>query len=131
MALNTGTTLDGPWSGGGGAARQVTLGSVTAQGPTPDYTDCWGYASRIYVVTVNGATNGVTYNVQGSWDGTTWFSLATRADSAASYANTAVTTTAGSTGVLFLNPLDCPRYVRVNVTSANANGTTFTVWMER
>jgi len=109
----------------------VTIGTITANGPTPDYADCWGFASRIYVVTVNGAANSVVYNVQGSWDGSTWFNLATRADSSATYANTAVTTTAGSTAVLFLNPIDCPRYLRVNAGTANANGSTHTIWMER
>ncbi len=126
------TLYDGPWAGGGGQAAyaQLNASPITAIGPT-DHVECTGYAGRIYVVTVNGATNSVIYGVQGSWDGSTWFNLATRADSSATYANTGVTTTGGSTAVLFLNPQDVPRYLRVNVTTANANGSTHHVWMER
>jgi hypothetical protein len=119
-----------PWSGGTSQGASATLGTITANGAT-NWVNTFGFAGRIYVAVVNGITNGVTYNVQGSEDATTWVTLATRADSSASYATTAVTTPAASTGVLYLNPIDVPRFLRVNVTSANSNGTTFRIWMER
>lgn len=131
MPQGTVTFFDGPWSGGGSQAKHVALGSLTTTGGTPFYADTIGYASRLYVIVTNGATNSVTYNVQGSWDGTTWFNLAVRADSSSPHDDVAVVTTGGSQAVLFLNPPDVPRYVRGSVGTANANGTTFDMFMER
>lgn len=131
MPLASVTYYDGPWSGGTSQACEAQLGSVTTIAASPYYASSVGYAGRLYVVATNGATNSVIYNVQGSYNGSSWFNLATRADSSASYVTTAVTTTAGAQACLFLNPLDVPVYVRVNVTTANANGTSFAVWMER
>lgn len=131
MALASYTNFDGTWPGSTSQCRSYSLGTITTIAPSADWASSIGYASRLYVVATNGATNSVSWKVQGSADGSAWFDLATRADSSAAYATTAATTTASSVGVLFLNPLDVPRFVRVSVTAANANGTSFQLWMER
>lgn len=127
------TYRDAPWPGGTSAAASATLGTVTAANTeTASYVDLTGYVSKIMLTAVNGATNSADVKVQGSHDGTNWFDIYFRANPAASYAATAVTLTASSTGYLFLSSTDRPRYIRGKTgTNGNANGTTFYIDAER
>ena len=91
-----------------------------------DWADMRHLGTRSIQV-VNGATNNFVSTVQGSNDGVTWVDLAFRADSSASYAKTGVTVAGSATAVWFLSPDDWTRFVRLNVSTANANGTTATI----
>lgn len=118
-----------PGNSSGSPSRIWTLGTITANGAT-DYADVTGYVSRIYIHVSNGATNSVVFGVDGSHDGTNWFPVAWRR-SAGTFATTDVTTTAGTEEAVYLAGTDTPRYVRVDVTTANANGSTFHLMCER
>lgn len=128
MTLAVAETLTPP-STGAGTARNWPLGTVTANGQT-DHADVSGFVSRIYVHVDNGATNSVVWGVDGSHDGTNWFAVGWRR-STGTFATTDVTTTAGTKEAVFLLGTDCPRYVRVDVTTANANGSTFQLFCEK
>ena len=127
------TYRDAPWPGGTSAAASATLGTVVAANTeTSGHVDLTGYVSKIVVTAVNGATNSADVKLQGSHDGTNWFDIYFRANPAATYAATATTLTAGSTGYLFPSPTDRPRYLRGKTgTNGNANGTTFYIDAER
>lgn len=83
-------------------------------------------AAVVTVQAVNGITNGVTFTLEGSIDGVNWYTLAYTTGSDTAYVKTAVVLAASAKTLLFLPPADFVRYVRVNVSSANAVGTTFT-----
>lgn len=126
MALAAATN---PGTPSGSPARIYTLGSRTTAGVT-DHADVTGFVSRIYIHVDNGATNSVVWGVDGSHDGTNWFALGWR-QGTGTYATTDRTTTAGTKEAVFLSGIDTPRYVRVDVTTANANGSTFLLMAER
>jgi hypothetical protein len=111
-------------------ARIHTLGTISADTTQSDYADITGYVSRIYIHVANGATNSVAWGVEGSHDGTNFFPIAWR-QGTGSYATTDRTTTAGTEEAVFLSGPDTPRYVRVDVTTANANGSAFVLYCER
>jgi hypothetical protein len=83
---------------------------------------------RVAINVVNGATNSCIFTVEGSLDGTNFFTVAYGAGSSAAYTQGARTTTAATKEGVFLPDADLLNYVRVNISSANANGTTFTVY---
>ena len=83
---------------------------------------------RVGINVVNGATNSVVFTVEGSLDGTNFTTVAYGTGSSAAYVVSAATVTAGVKSILFLPDADLLNYVRVNISSANANGTTFTVY---
>ena len=127
MALASAEALQ---SSSGTPARIYSLGTVTANSTATDHADVTGYVSKVYISVDNGATNSVAWGVEGSHDATNWFSLAWR-QGTGTYATTDRTTTAGTKEAVFLSPIDTPRYVRVDVTTANANGSTFALFAER
>lgn len=105
------------------------LVSIIANGPTGYVNlDAW---RRATIGVVNGATNPVTFTVEGSNDKTNWFTIAYGSGSQAAYTQAALTVAAAAKALLFLPPSDLVRYVRVNVSVANANGTTFLVAWDR
>ncbi len=83
---------------------------------------------RVAINVVNGATNSVIFTVEGSLDGTNFSTVAYGTGSSAAYTTAAATVTAGVKSIVFLPDSDLLNYVRVNVSTANANGTTFTVY---
>lgn len=128
MALALATPLTPP-SSGANTAVSYALGTPTANGPT-DHADIIGYVSRVYIHVDNGAANPVVWGVDGSHDGTNWFEIGWRR-STGTFATTDVTTTAAVKEAVFLAGTDCPRFVRVNVTTANANGSAFVLLAEK
>ena len=123
---------DTGWSGRRAGRRVITdatnhaTTAITATGAT-DYVDV-RYAERVAIGVVNGAANVCTYTVEGSFDGTNWETVAYGSGSSAAYTQAAKTTTAGDDDILFLPPADFFYFVRVNISAANANGCTFTVY---
>jgi hypothetical protein len=83
---------------------------------------------RAGINVVNGATNSCVFTVEGSLDGTNFATVAYGTGSSAAYTQSAATVTAGTKSIVFLPDADLLNYVRVYVSSANANGTTFTVY---
>ena len=105
--------------------------SITNTGSS-DYLVTTGLQRRSVMI-VNGATNSVTFTVEGTPDHTGaagWVTLATRADSSAAYSKTGVAVAGSATQVLFVSPDDLIACIRVNQSIANANGTTYTVHAE-
>jgi hypothetical protein len=102
--------------------------ATTATGAT-DHADVTG-CSRITILADNGATNTATFTVQGSLDGTNWHTIAYRVDSSASYVLTGLSVTGSSKSVAHLSPTEYVRFLRVNLSAANANGTSIYVYCE-
>lgn len=100
--------------------------ALTATGGS-DYVDII-HVGRVSIGVVNGASNSCIYTVEGSLDGTNWETVAYGSGSSAAYTQAAKTTTAGDDDILFLPSADYLRFVRVNIATANSNGTTFTVY---
>ena len=100
--------------------------AITATGAT-DYTDVRHF-DRVTITAVNGAANVCTFTVEGSMDGTNWSTVAYGTGSSAAYTQAGLSATAGSDNILFLPPSDYLRFVRVNISAANANGCTFKVY---
>lgn len=100
--------------------------AITATGAS-DFADV-RFVRRVSIGVVNGASNSVIFTVEGSLDGSNWETVAYGTGSSAAYTQSAKTTTAGDDDILFLPPDDFLGYVRVNVSTANANGTTFRVY---
>jgi len=105
----------------------VTLGTLTTA-TTSDYAKTVGYNAKTLEVR-NGITTSCIFTVEGGFkrsDGTIhWYTLATRLTGSATFATTALTIT-GSTNTLYeIAPFPTCDYVRVNVSTHNANGTTF------
>ena len=128
MALALVTQITPPSTG---TVKAVTyaLGAITSATST-DHADISGYAQRVYIAVANGITTAAVWTVQGSHDGINFFTCAWRLDSSAAYVVTARTTTASTFEAVFLSGPDVPRYVRVNVSTPNANGTTFELYAE-
>lgn len=120
MALANMSLLTVPGGGQSGFAFTSNLGTLTTNTNT-DHVDTLGFPTRFYVMGVNGITNSCTFELQGSTDGTNF----------ATISGTSGAVTAGSNRLVHLTTATLPRYVRVTVTSANANGTTFTAFGER
>lgn len=107
------------------ATDHVTT-AITATGAT-DSVEV-KHVNRVAIGVVNGATNSVTFTVEGSLDGTNFSTIAYGTGSTSAYTQVAHSTTGGSKEILYLPPDDFIYYVRVNISAANANGTTFTVY---
>lgn len=126
-----------PWPGGNSTFASVTLASAQTTTGGTDYIDLAGYVSKCVITVINGATNAVSVKVEGSHDGTTWSDVPFLAvDDAAGTLDTvprlaAESFAASGTGFLFLVPGQWPRYIRANVTSANAVGTALYLHAER
>lgn len=101
-------------------------GSVTNAGATSRANIAFNKRAAIRVV--NGATNPVTFTVEGSLDGAGWETVAYGVGASGAYTQTARTTPAGTDEILFLPPDDLLGFVRVNVSAPNANGSTFRVF---
>lgn len=103
-------------------------GAITATGAT-DYYEC-AYATTATITIDNGAANSVIATPEGSVDGVTFYALAYKVlGSTTVVAGTAKTTTAGTKEALVLQDIPNVRFVRMNVGTANANGTTFRVFL--
>lgn len=116
--------LEGGW---------VQLGdNVTATGGG-DHVDSFGYLIRTLEVR-NGAANNVIFNVEGGFrrsDGTIhWYTLATRTDGSDTFVVTAETVAGAANAVFEISPTPVTDYIRVNVGTANANGTDFYLHVE-
>lgn len=122
MAL---TALENTGNGSG----QAVLGTISTVAAT-DHTDIRGMNERVYIAVDNGATDSVTFRVQGSHDGVTWVTLVLEVDPSTFADITTVTVAAGADDLVFLNPDAVPRFLRIDVTVANANGTSFTLCAE-
>jgi len=109
-------------------ATDHSITSIVATGAT-DFAPMT-YRARTTVSVTNGASNNVIFTVEGSCDGSNFATMGWRPDSATSYVVTASTVSGGATVLHHLDPGDYIRYLRVNVSTANANGTTFTVCSE-
>lgn len=114
----------------GNGAFEAVLGTVSSTAAT-DHTDVREKHERIYIAAENGASNSCVFTVQGSHDATAWVTLVLEINPSTFAEVTEVTVTAGADDLVFLNPYAVPRFLRVNVTTANANGTTFTLCAER
>ena len=113
--------LSAPGLGGAAKAQSFALGTLTTNTST-DHVDTLGYTERIYVQANNGITNAVTWEIQTSTDGTNW----------AAISGTSGSHSASTVRVVHATPAtQVARYVRVTVSSANAVGTAFTLYMER
>jgi hypothetical protein len=119
-----------PLSQGTATAMSATLATAKTSTGRTDSADVIGYVSRVYIHVDNGATNSVVWGVDGSHDGTNWFELAFRRETG-TYATTDRTTTSAVKEAVFLSGPDTPRFVCVNVTTANANGSTFVLHAEK
>ena len=104
------------------------IASVTNTGGG-DYADTLG-TSRITIECQNNATNAVTFTVEGSFDGTNFYTLAYKTDSLAAYAITGLVVAGSAKDIVHLSPTEYVRYVRVNQSAANANGTTYNLYCE-
>lgn len=135
MASRLAPTTGGPIPMKGVVYKETTLTDptshatgVTATGGS-DFADCLGF-SRNSIYVTNGATNSAVFTVEGSLDGTNFETISYRLLGSGVYAESNVTVTAGSKDAVHLSPLDFFRYYRVNVGTANANGTTFVIYSE-
>lgn len=117
------------------ASTSVTLVSAQTGTGATDHVDLAGYVSKAIVTVVNGATNTCDVKVQGSHDASTWADIAHTAVEGstrdAAPKSTAEQVAAGATAFLCLIPGEWPRYVRANVTGANANGVSIYLFAER
>lgn len=109
-------------------ATDHSITSIVATGAT-DWADTT-YASRVTIQVVNGASNNVVSTIEGSLDGTNWFTLAYRVEASSAYTTGNWTVGGGAADIVHLDPSDYVRFVRVNIGTANANGSTFTVFAE-
>lgn len=107
------------------ATDHVTT-AITATGAT-DSVEV-KHVNRVAIGVVNGATNSVVFTVEGSLDGTNFSTIAYGSGSSAAYTQSSKTVTGGSKAILYIPPDDFVYFVRVNIATANANGTTFTVY---
>lgn len=123
--------VDSPWAGGTSTTLRGSIGTLTTTGASANYIEVTGYKGALWVCAINGATNGASFTVEVSCDGAAWFTAGTRANASATYATAAVAVSAGATQLVFLSPVDTPRYIRVNQASANVNGTVYEVWGEK
>ena len=120
---------------GGVWARKTSLLDATSNVASVTHTGGTGSAdvtleSRIAIYVTNGAANNVVFDVQGSMDDTNFFDISYRVSSDVVYATlgTDVTVAGGTKQVIFISPSEYVRFVRINVGTANANGTTFDVY---
>lgn len=108
--------------------HSTALASVTTATPTAGVrVDA---AKHVAILCVNGITTSVIFTVEGSLDGTNWFTMATSVGSDAAPVKTAITVLGSAKQQLYLPPNDMVNYVRVNVSTPNANGTAFTVYSD-
>lgn len=88
-----------------------------------DYIDISSVVRGAFQV-VNGITNAFTFTVEGSIDGTNFSTIAYGTGSSAAYTQAAATVAAAAKGIFFLPDADVIRYIRLNPSAANSNGTT-------
>lgn len=126
-----------PWPQGYNTFYEETLAaSATGTGGT-DYVDLSGYCSKAVIYVKNGITNPVSVKAQGSFDGVDWVDIPfVSVDHAGATLDSAPKITAeqfaaSGSGFLFLVPGMWPRYVRANVTAANAAGTLLRIFAEK
>lgn len=137
MALADLNTTKAPSGVAQGSVTAVLSASQTSTGATDDYLDTAGYVSKLIVTVTNGATNTCAVKLQGSHDATNWADIGyTSAGNGTPARDTtpviaATTIAADSTLFMAALPGEWPRYVRGNVTSANANGTAILGYLER
>lgn len=117
------------WEYAGMGAVSADLGLRTATGAT-DHVDVLSRDSRVYVSVANGLANSTVVEVEGSHDGSAWGTL-TLGFSEEGVAVTQRTVAAATTDFVFLDPQAVPRFLRVNVATANANGAQVDVLAER
>ena len=105
----------------GGAALTATGGSasVTIAG--------W---KRATILVSNGITTAAIFTLEGSPNGSDWFTIAYGQGASAAYTQAPLTVAASTKALLFLPPSDGILWVRVNISTANANGTTFTMFAQ-
>lgn len=87
-----------------------------------DYIDITPIVRGAFQV-VNGAANSFTFTVEGSIDGSNFSTVAYGTGSSSAYTQSAASVTGGSKGLFFLPDADVIRYIRLNVSAANSNGT--------
>jgi len=106
---------------------KVTLGTLTTA-TTSDEVRVVGYLVRTLEV-VNGITTTIAFTVQGGFkrtDGTiSWYTLGTRAVAGTAFSTTALAPVGGASAIYEIEPTPAADYIRVNVSTPNANGTTF------
>lgn len=130
MALAAVSRVDAS-PGPNGSVRGLTipLGTLDDEGQS-DHADLLGFSGRVYVATTNGASNAVTYGVQSSHDAVSWVSLPLFVDDQGDDV-VSRQVAAGAYDLLFLVGAALGRFVRVDVTAANANGSEFVLCAER
>lgn len=130
----------------GSALRALLLDGETGTGAGDLYVDLLGFCSKVVVEMVNGAANAAAAKLQGAFDSppdpdsgivaafdpdtATWHDLPSRLGVDAATL-TAVPLTGGQVAYVALSGPDIPRYLRANVTDANANGVSASVYAER
>lgn len=130
MAL-TNVTLVPTSSGNYSCAISGTINTAQTGTGGGDHMDLAGYVSKCIIEVSNGATNSCSVSIEGSMDATNWITLAHRVDSATAYTTTANAVSAGTRELMFLAQGDWPRFVRANITVANANGVTIRLYAEK
>lgn len=106
------------------ATSHAAAGLITATGGT-DFAEV-SYATRMAIQVVNGITSSVIWTPEGSINGTVWVPLTWKVAGTTAITTGARTTPAATSELIFLADIDFVRFVRVNVGTANANGSTFT-----
>lgn len=110
----------------GSGAQEYVLGTITTAVES-DYADLVGEHERVVLAIENGATNSCVFEVQCSHDGTNWVTIVLSIDPTDGSEVTSHTVTAGAYDMLHFDPHAVGRYIRVDVTTANANGTSFSL----
>lgn len=117
MHMNGPRTLHADGSTGTGTGSELTLGTLDGGSPFDQVV-----AVQVEVTAV-GATPTMTFQLEGTLDGTNWFAVARYSESSDTVDVTAVTVTAVSRTVKYVDTIKRPLLkLRVNVT-ANTNVT--------
>lgn len=115
-----------------GVAASWTLCTDKDDTGATDYADTIGMNTRLYAHIVDGGTDGVTVKLETSADGVNWADLHYMLDGGDTPLTTAHAVGAGSYDLLFGVAPFYARYVRANITVANAtSGATITLYAER
>lgn len=107
----------------------TTHAALTTATGGSDYANVEGF-SRNSIYVVNGATNNVVFTIQGSLDGTNWETISYKLLSSGTAAESNITVAGDAKDIVHISPTEYIRFLRVNVGTANANGSTFTVYSE-
>lgn len=117
----------GVTTGTGRLTDPTTHGTSIVNTGASDFVDI----SKLRTVSlhiVNGASNSYTVTAEGSVDGTNFSTIAYGTGSSAAYTQSALTVAASAKAIVFLPDADALRYIRLNASAANSNGTTVTVF---